>query len=335
MRKITLTLLSLVASVSIVACGDTKTSVSGGQTAKSANVAGKTPQNGISVSEADVAEILQYLSSDELEGRNTGTVGIEKAAVYIENILRENGIEPFLETYRDSFEIKGLTGYNLIGIKEGSDPELKEEFVMIGAHYDHIGYGKPVEQDSIANGANDNASGTTAVLALAKHLSQVDTKRSILFSFFSAEEMGLVGARHLSNRLKEENLDLYVLFNIEMIGVPMTGKDYDVYLTGYQLSNLAQKFNEYTKEEVIGFLPQAQEYQLFRRSDNYPFYQDFNIPAQSISTFDFTNYDYYHHVSDEFQYMDTAHMTALIEKLIPGVIGIANDPQRSIQMIED
>lgn len=335
MRKITISFLSLLISLLLVACGDAKTSHSASQAVVADNASTGTGDNGTNVSQADVSEILEYLSSDALEGRNTGSAGIGKAAVYIENILRQNGIEPFFETYRDSFEIKGLTGYNLVGFKEGSDPQLKNQIVMIGAHYDHIGQGKPVEGDSIANGANDNASGTTAVLELAKHLSRVDTRRSILFSFFSAEEMGLVGARHLSNRLKNEDVDLYVLFNIEMIGVPMTDKDYDVYLTGYELSNLAQKFNDYTGEEVIGFLPQAQEYQLFRRSDNYPFYQDFNIPAQSISTFDFTNYEYYHHVSDEFQYMDTAHMTKLIEKLIPGIIGLANDPERSIQMIED
>lgn len=335
MRKTTIPFLFLLASLVFLACGDAKTSASKGQSGDVYAAAMGASDSGTLVSQADVSEILEYLSSDDLKGRNTGSEGIEKAAVYIENILREHGIEPYFESYRDSFEIKGLTGYNLVGLKEGSDPQLKDEFVMIGAHYDHIGTGKPVEGDTIANGANDNASGTTAVLELAKHLSGVDTRRSILFSFFSAEEMGLVGARHLSNRLKKENLDLYVLFNIEMIGVPMTGKDYDVYLTGYELSNLAQEFNDYTGEKVIGFLPQAKEYQLFRRSDNYPFYQDFNIPAQSISTFDFTNYDYYHHVSDEFQYMDTAHMTQLIEKLIPGVIGIANDPERSIQMIEE
>ena len=331
MRKFTSLLSVLVISLSLVACGDSKKTASASQNS-AVEASSKTEE--INVSESAVGASLEYLSSDELQGRNTGSVGIEKAAVYIEGILEQHGIVPYYETYRDSFEIKGLDGYNIIGFKEGTDPKLKDEFIIIGAHYDHIGYGKKVGVDSLANGANDNASGSTAVLELAKHFSRVDTKRSLLFTFFSAEEMGLVGARHLSKRMKEEALDLYVLFNIEMIGVPMQGKDFAGYLTGYELSNLAEKFNEYAGQEVLGFLPQAQEFQLFRRSDNYPFYEDFKIPAQSISTFDFTNYDYYHHVSDEFQYMDVSHMSELIEKMIPGIQGMANTVEREIQMKE-
>lgn len=289
----------------------------------------------ISISETEVAETLKFLSSDELKGRKTGTPGIEKAAEYIENVFEENNIQPYFKTYRDSFEVEGITGYNIVGYKEGTDPELKDEFIIIGAHYDHIGFGKKVGNDSIANGANDNASGTTAVLELAKYFSDVETKRSILFTLYSAEEMGLVGSAELANELKEEGLDLYVMFNIEMIGVPMENKDYLAYLTGYNLSNLAEKFNEYSGEKVLGFLPQAREYQLFRRSDNYPFYEIFDEPAQTISTFDFTNYDYYHHVDDEFQYMNIPHITNLIEEIIPGITQMANTPEQEIKMINE
>ena len=324
----------MIICLALFACGDSRNATTGSQNSATVASSNESASKEISVSEAEVGEILEYLSSDELEGRNTGTPGIEKAANFIEAVFEEHGIEPYFETYRDSFEVKGIHGYNIVGFKEGTDQELKEEFIIIGAHYDHIGYGKKVGTDSLANGANDNASGTTAVLELAKHFSDVDTKRSLLFTLFSAEEMGLVGARHLSQRLKGEDLDLYVLFNIEMIGVPMEGKEYAGYLTGYELSNMAERFNQYAGQEVLGFLPQAQEFQLFRRSDNYPFYEDFQIPAQSISTFDFTNYDYYHHVSDEFQYMDVAHMARLIEKMIPGIEGMANTSQREIQMKE-
>ncbi|GHA40667.1 peptidase M28 [Salinimicrobium marinum] len=288
----------------------------------------------VSVVESEVSETLQYLASDELQGRNTGSEGIEKAAVYIENIFRKNNIKPYFETYRDSFETKGTTGYNVVGFKEGKDPQLKDEFIIIGAHYDHIGQGETVGNDSLANGANDNASGTTAVLELAKYFADMDTKRSILFTLYSAEELGLVGSSHLAQKLSGENIDLYVMFNIEMIGVPMKDKSYSAYLTGYELSNLAEKFNEYAGAEVVGFLPQAKEYSLFRRSDNYPFYQEFEIPAQTISTFDFTNYEYYHHVDDEFELMDAGHMTKLIEEIIPGIARMANTPTKEIKMNE-
>ncbi|SOC80691.1 Peptidase family M28 [Salinimicrobium sediminis] len=282
--------------------------------------------------EEEVAAALRYLSSDELEGRETGTEGIEKAAQYIEGVFEEHDLQPFFDTYRHNFTIQETQGFNLVGMVEGTDPQLKDEFIIIGAHYDHVGLEEAVEGDEIANGANDNASGTTAVLELAKYFAARPPKRSILFTLFSAEEMGLVGAKELAKSLKAEGIDLYSMFNIEMIGVPMKGRAYKAYLTGYDASNLAEKFNEYAGENVLGFLPEAKQYSLFQRSDNYPFYQDFNIPAQTISTFDFTNYPYYHHVDDEFELMDTAHMEELVEAIIPGLIKMANTPEKEIKL---
>lgn len=285
------------------------------------------------IQESEVRKNLEYLASDELQGRNTGTEGIEKAALYIEKEFRESDIQPYFETYRDSFEVKGVWGYNIVGIIEGNDPRLKKEFIILGAHYDHVGMGKVVNNDSIANGANDNAAGTVAVMELAKYFAQEkDNKRSIMFILFSAEEMGLVGAKHISGRLKNEGLDLYVMVNMEMIGVPMTGKDYLAYLTGYEQSNMSEKFNEYTSSKVLGFLPQAKQYKLFQRSDNYPFFQAFNVPAQTISTFDFTNYDFYHHVSDEAGNMDYKHMVKLIGSVAQGILKMANTPDKEIKM---
>lgn len=285
------------------------------------------------VSETAVRESMEYLASNELRGRETGTEGIEKAALHIEEVFRTAGIQPYFETYRDSFEVKQRTGYNLVGFLEGNDPELKDEFVILGAHYDHIGTGKMVDGDSIANGANDNAAGTVAVLEMVKYFGrEKNNKRSILFTLFSAEEMGLEGARHLSGKLKSEGLDLYTMVNFEMIGIPMEGKDHLAYLTGYNNSNMAEKINEYTGEKVIGFLPEAEQYNLFQRSDNFPFYQEFRVPAQTVSTFDFSNYDYYHHVSDEAHRMNFAHMVNLIEKIIPGITEIANTSEKEIKL---
>ncbi len=158
--------------------------------------------------EEEIAAALQHLSSDELEGRETGTEGIEKAARYIEDVFQNNGLKPFFNTYRDSFSVKDFTGYNMVGMVEGTHPGLKNEFIIIGAHYDHVGQGKPVDGDTLANGANDNASGTTAVLELAKYFAQRPAKRSILFTLFSAEELGLVGAKELAKDLKAEGIDL-------------------------------------------------------------------------------------------------------------------------------
>lgn len=288
------------------------------------------------VSSREVQEDIDYLASDELAGRKTGTEGIENAARYIEEHFDKAGLKPYFETYRDNFKVGGNEAFNLVGFLEGTDEALKDEFIIIGAHYDHIGTAKSVDGDEIANGANDNAAGTVGVMHLAEKLAEAgDNKRSILFVLFSAEEMGLKGSDHLAKKLKEEGLDLYAMINLEMIGVPMKAKDYMAYITGYENSNLAQKFNEYSGgKKVLGFLPQAKQMNLFKRSDNYPFYKEFEVPSQTICTFDFSNYPYYHHVDDEAELMDSEHMATLIEDLIPGLQKMANTKDKEIKMSE-
>ncbi|MBZ9730358.1 M20/M25/M40 family metallo-hydrolase [Salegentibacter sp. JZCK2] len=324
MRKITLSFALFAALLLISSCGNSQAV----QTSEEV----KTGLN-INVQQAEVEELLNYLSSDELKGRQTGSEGIEMAAQRIESIFEENGLQKYFDTYRHNFEIQGMEGFNIVGVLEGNDSKLKDEFIILGAHYDHIGIQEPIEGDSIANGANDNAAGTVAVVELAKKFAEIDdNKRSIMFVLFSAEEMGLQGAKKIAQKLKEDDLDLYTLFNFEMIGVPMNEKDYIGYLTGYENSNFAEKFNEYSGEKVLGFLPQAKEYNLFKRSDNYPFFEEFNVPSQTISTFDFTNYDYYHHVADEAEKLDVSHMTRVIESVIPGILKMANTPEKEIKL---
>jgi len=324
MRKITLNFTILAAILLFSSCGNSQAVTTSEEVRTSLNT---------NVQQAEVEELLYFLSSNELKGRQTGTEGIELAAQKIESIFEENGIQKYFDTYRHNFEIDGVEGFNVVGMLEGNDPKLKDEYIILGAHYDHIGIQELVEGDSIANGANDNAAGTVAVVELAKKFAEIDdNKRSIMFVLFSAEEMGLVGAKKIAQQLKEDELNLYTLFNFEMIGVPMNDKDYIGYLTGYENSNFAEKFNEYSGEKVLGFLPQAKEYNLFKRSDNYPFFEEFNVPAQTISTFDFTNYEYYHHVADEAEKLDVAHMTNVIESVIPGILKMANTPEKEIKL---
>ncbi|WP_340066144.1 M28 family metallopeptidase [Ascidiimonas aurantiaca] len=282
-----------------------------------------------------VTTIMNYLASDDLEGRDTGTKGIELAATYIEDIFKENGVMPYFETYKDTLSNFKKVAYNVVGVVEGNDPKLKDEFIVIGAHYDHIGFAKNVNGDSIANGANDNASGTTAVVEIAKYFGkQKSNKRSLLFVLFSAEEKGLLGSYHLAKKLKAQNFSLYTMVNFEMVGVPLTGKDYLAYVTGYEKSNMAEKFNEYTGKKTLGYLPTAKEYNLFQRSDNYPFYQEFKVPSQTICTFDFTNFDYYHHVDDEVGQMNMAHIAYLTNEIIPALEKMAGTRKQEIQMNE-
>ncbi|NNK86791.1 MAG: M20/M25/M40 family metallo-hydrolase, partial [Flavobacteriaceae bacterium] len=183
----------------------------------------KVEENVLAKPDIRATTYLTFLASDDLNGRDTGTPGIEKAASYIEQVFSSSDIKPFFDSYRDPFKVKDLEAFNVVGYIEGNDPDLKDEYILVGAHYDHIGQrAKPVNKDSIANGANDNAAGTVAVLMIAEELKRLNTnKRSIIFALFSAEEMGLQGSKHLSQRLSTLGIDLYTVVNFEMIGVPL------------------------------------------------------------------------------------------------------------------
>jgi Zn-dependent M28 family amino/carboxypeptidase len=331
------TLLYSIPLVFVLSCGTVKMKETDPVNISSASekeiVSSSSDTNEIQFSSANQIEtIMNYLASDELEGRDAGSEGIEKAADFIEGIFKENNIEPYFSVYKDTLSNFKETAYNIVGVIEGNDPELKNEFIIIGAHYDHIGRITSVNGDAIANGANDNASGTSTVLELARYFGNSKTnKRSIIFSLFSAEEKGLLGSKHLAEKLKAENLNLYVMLNFEMVGVPLVGKDYTMYLTGYENSNMASVANGYAGSNLIGFLPEAKKFNLFKRSDNYPFYAAFNVPSQTFCTFDFTNFDHYHGVDDEVELMDLSFMSDLVNKVIPVVEGISNAPIKEIK----
>jgi len=283
----------------------------------------------------DLRSSVDFLSSDVLKGRETATQGELVAAQFIRSKFIEAGIKPYFNTYFDTFESTRFKGVNVVGFIEGSDPELKDEIVILGAHYDHIGLGPKVKNDSIANGANDNASGTAAVLAIANRLARLGTnKRSVIVALFSGEEKGLLGSKALAKKIKAQNIDLYTMLNFEMIGVPFIDRDYEIFLTGYELSNLGGKLNTYTNSTIVGISDVAKKYNLFKRSDNYSFYKEFKVPSHTISSCDLTNFDFYHHVDDEIDQLDFVFMATTINKLIPGILQICNTDSKEIQMYE-
>lgn len=291
-------------------------------------------------------EIVSYLASDSLKGRQSGSKGAELSATYIENYFKTIGIKPYYKSYRDNFKIKdSLDAFNVIGVLEGTDPILKNEIVMLSAHYDHIGEGKSITKfggrltdiDSIANGANDNASGTATVLALAKYFANAkNNKRTLMFVLFSGEEFGLLGSKHLAERLKYEHFNLYTMVNFEMMGIPFTdNRGYDVFLTGYDLSNMGEKMNAYKGSNFVGFSEASKRYHLFRGSDNYSFYEVFKVPCHTIASCDLTNYDYYHHVDDEANKQDYKYMANVANKLVPAIEAMANSKTHEIKMNDE
>lgn len=282
------------------------------------------------VSAVNIGTTLNYLASDELLGRDSGKEGNIKAAAYLSKELKAYGIEPYYERYEDEL-VKVADTWNVVGVIPGKDPHLKNEIVVLGAHYDHIGIQEPVAGDSIANGANDNASGVSILLELARNLAKKDMKRTVLVCFFTAEELGLLGSEHLANRLKQDEANVVLMLNFEMLGVPMT-REYTTFITGYDQSNLADKINEIAGENLAGRFEEAEKMKLFMRSDNYPFYVAYKIPSQTFSSSDFENFKYYHHVKDEAHLMDVPFMTELTRKFVPVVEKLINLPSGEIRL---
>ena len=162
---------------------------------------------------------LYYLASDSLHGREAGTEDAAKARAYILEQWKEIGIEPF---FTDGFEVpfrrSGLDMANLVGIIPGADPALKDEYIFLGAHFDHIGYKK----GEVCNGADDNASGSTALIEIARLLkeNQSGLKRSVIIAAFDGEEKGLWGSEALANRMAAEGTigNVKCMMSIDMVG---------------------------------------------------------------------------------------------------------------------
>lgn len=165
---------------------------------------------------------VYLLASDSLRGRDAGTVDADKAAQYIVKQFKEIGIEPYYkEGFYQPFEKYGTTTYkNIVGVIPGNDPVLKDEYIIIGAHYDHIG----VKNDKIYNGADDNASGTATIIEMARILKarQSQLKRSIIVVAFDAEEKGLWGSAYLTEQLDLSKIKL--MMSIDMVGWLHKGK---------------------------------------------------------------------------------------------------------------
>ena len=258
------------------------------------------------------AELVNILSSDSLEGRYIGDSSFERAAKFVENYLKLIEVKPFFNgSYRDTLTIFRYHSFNVVGIIENR--HSINDYILIGAHLDHLGKMDSMT-DSIFNGANDNASGVTAVLQIARELKKYKFDKKVIIALFTGEEFGLKGSKHLAQKLKKANINLSYVINFEMIGTPLSSFPENVYITGFNRSNFGEVANNVLGDEFI--VSNGAEFSdgLFGASDNYPFYLEFKIPSHTISTFDFKNYKYYHSVSDEYSRLNIQHMNYIIQK---------------------
>jgi hypothetical protein len=211
-----------------------------------------------------------------------------------------------------NLKVETLSLSNVVGILPGKS--RSNEYVIFSGHYDHLGIGKPVEGDSIYNGANDDAAGTTAVMMLAKYYAKKrDNERTLIFAAFTAEESGGFGSQYFSKQFNPDQV--MAMFNLEMIGTESKWGKNSAYITGYEKSSMG----EILKQNLVGspftFYPDPYTDQnLFYRSDNATL-AELGVPAHTISTSKMDSEPNYHKASDEVQTLDLDNMTEIIKAI--------------------
>ena len=274
---------------------------------------GLTAQAQSGIQKSEVTRIETELSSDAMEGRALFTPGIEKASVFIEGEFKRIGLTFYkeLQSYRQDFLIKDKKANNVIGIIPGKSKP--NEYVIFSGHYDHLGM-KESGDDKIFNGANDDASGITAVITLAEHFKKKnDNARTLIFVAFTGEETGGYGSAFFSNSINAD--EVVAMFNIEMIGTDSKWGKNSAYITGFERSDFGTILQKNLVGSGFNFYqdPYPQE-QLFYRSDNARL-AALGVPAHTISTSKMDVEPNYHKLSDEISTLDMDNMTEIVKSI--------------------
>jgi hypothetical protein len=207
---------------------------------------------------------------------------------------------------------------NVVGVIPGN---RKDEIVLFSAHYDHLGTIRPVGQDSIANGADDNASGSTALLLLASHFAgSGKPERTLVFAALAAEEIGGFGARRLLSEMEPDGI--VAMVNLEMLGKESKFGPRTFWITGYERSTLGPNISESLNGSGFSAFPDPYpDERLFFWSDNAAFARA-GVPAHTLSTTRIDVDSVYHTVDDEFDRVDPAHVAQIVRGILTGVRGV-------------
>jgi len=227
-------------------------------------------------------------------------------------ILTASGVPTSFELHAKN-ELAEQKLKNVVAMLPGKSK--KNEYVIFSGHYDHLGIGKPnANQDSIYNGANDDAAGTTGVLLLANYFSRLkNNERTIIFVAFTAEEMGGYGSRYFSQQLDADKV--VAMFNIEMIGTESKWGTNSAYITGYEKSDMGKILQANLADSKFHFEPDPYPKQnLFYRSDNATL-AALGVPAHSISTSKMDSEKFYHTQEDEIETLDMNNMAEIIKAI--------------------
>lgn len=227
--------------------------------------------------------------------------------------------EPSAFSVEVMHEISEQKMANVAGILPGKTK--KDEYVIFSGHYDHLGVGRPVEGDSIYNGANDDAAGITAVIMLAKYFKQQNNnERTIVFAAFTAEESGGFGSQYFSRQFSPDKV--MAMFNIEMIGTESKWGRNSAFITGYEKTNMGEIMGKDLEGTGFAFYPDPYpQQQLFYRSDNATLAR-LGVPAHTISTSKMDVEPYYHKPGDEVKTLDLDNMTMIIRAIALSSVSI-------------
>jgi hypothetical protein len=219
-----------------------------------------------------------------------------------------------VKSFEVSYEGKTeeLPLFNVAGMIPGKTKP--DEYVVFSGHYDHLGIIKPMEGDSIANGADDDASGTTAVISLAKYYKKLNNNaRTLIFVAFTAEEIGTYGSQYFATKVDPDKV--VAMFNIEMIGKASKFGENSAFITGFERSNFGTILQNNLQGTVFKFHPDPYPDQdLFYRSDNASLAEK-GVPAHTISTDQIDIDKLYHTVKDEFSSLDVSNITSTIRAI--------------------
>jgi len=291
------------------------------------------------ITEADFARRVGVIAHDSMQGRDTPSEGLDKTAAWIASEFRRMGLRGgaedggFLQVYplrRGSLdrEASSLTAPNVVGILDGSDPVLKDEYVVFSGHMDHMGMGTPDQNgDSIFNGADDDASGTIAVVEIAEAMTALPTppKRSMIFLLVSGEEKGLWGSEYYAENPSVPLDRLVADLNIDMVS---RNSPDTIVAIGKEHSDLGETLDRVNRlHPELGMTaiddPWPEE-NLYTRSDHYMF------ARRGVPVLFFFNgiHEDYHGRDDEVDRID-AEKAARVARLVFYLgVHIANAPER-------
>lgn len=262
---------------------------------------------------------VYFLAADSLCGRSAGSADADKARAYLQAQYEAMGLEPWQECWEHPFEKRGKNFTNLVGVIPGCDPVLKNEYIVLGAHYDHLG----VRNDTIVyNGADDNASGSAALVEIARELlaHRLELRRSILIAAFDAEELGLFGSSALAKELKEQGCDVRLMMSIDMVGWLKEGKQLTLEGTG-TISHGEQLLSAAAQQFGLAIRCKNFESSIMTATDTEGFAQN-GIPTLAVST---GLKSPYHKPEDDAELIDYEGMELVTRYLADVTASFASD----------